>query len=108
MSSVFFKNINQEKINKILSVGDFPFSQTLFWETPLEKLDIAKHKRPIIERVITRGSIEDFYILLQLYSNDEIKESILQSRILDDKTANFCSLIFQIPKSSIHVSSYYS
>ena len=107
MQFVFFNSIDKKKVTQKLASGGFPFSPNLFWDTAVEKLDIKKNKRPIIERVITRGILEDFYILLQLYSGEDIIEAIRHSRILDNKTANFCSLIFNIPKSSIHVSPYY-
>ncbi len=108
MQSVFFNSIDKEKVGQRMMAGKFPFSQNLFWDTPVDRLDIVKHKRSIIERVFTRGLLEDFYIVLQLYSTEDIKDTIRQSRVLDKKTANFCSLVFDIPKSSIHVSSYYS
>jgi hypothetical protein len=108
MESVFFKRINKDKINAIAASGQFPFSQNLFWDTPIEKIDLQQHKKSIIERVITRGLLEDFYLLLQIYSKEEITAAILSSKILDKKTANFCSLVFNIPKHSIYVSPYYS
>jgi hypothetical protein len=107
MNSVFFNHINKEEIKEKLHSGEFPFSQHLFWDTPIEKIDQQKNKRHIIERVITRGLLEDFYTLLQLYSTDDISDAITRSKVLDSKTANFCSIIFNIPKSKIHVSPYY-
>jgi hypothetical protein len=108
MNSVFFNHINKQEIEEKLHSGEFPFSQNLFWDIPIEKIDRQKNKRHIIERVITRGLLEDFYTLLQLYSTNEIADAITRSKVLDSKTANFCSIVFNIPKSSIHVSPYYS
>ncbi len=107
MNSVFFNQLNKEELKKKLHSDEFPFSQYLFWDTPLEKIDQQKNKRHIIERVITRGLLEDFYTLLQLYSTSDISDAIIKSKVLDSKTANFCSIIFNIPKDKIHVSSYF-
>ncbi len=108
MKSVFFNYINKEEIKEKLHSGEFPFSQHLFWDTPVERIDQQNNKRQIIERIITRGLIEDFYMMLQIYSTIEITDAIIKSKILDAKTANFCSIIFNIPKDKIHVSHYYS
>lgn len=107
MDSVFFNFVDKAKVHAKIATGEFPFSKYLFWDTQLDMIDNVKHKRSIIERVITRGKLEDVYALIQMYSNVEISDAIIHSRILDSKTANFCSIVFNIPKSSIHVSSYY-
>lgn len=107
MNSVFFNRINTQEIKEKLASGEFPFSQNLFWDTPLDKIDREHHKRHIIERVLTRGLLEDFYALIHMYNNEEIRDAIHRSKSLDSKTANFCSLLFGIPKNEIHVSPYY-
>lgn len=107
MDSVFFNFVDKEKVKHKLASGEFPFSRYLFWDTPLENIDVKKHSRAIIERVITRGSLEDFYTMLQMFNKEQITETVTKSRILDRKTANFCSYFFDIPKEKINVSSYY-
>jgi nicotinamide mononucleotide adenylyltransferase len=106
--SSFFNYIDTEILDKKLETGIFPFSKYLFWDTPIELIDKEIHKKSIIERVITRGFLEDFYTLVKMYSREEIVEAIKKSRVLDKKTANFCSLYFNIPLNEIHASSYYS
>ena len=103
----YFKLINTELLDAKLASGEFPFRQNLFWDTPIEKIDVKKHKRYIVERVLTRGFLQDFYLLTKIYSTDEIKEAVKKSRELDPKTINFCSQYFHIPKSDLHVSSFY-
>lgn len=107
MDSVFFNFVDKEKVKQKLASGEFPFSQNLFWDADVEDIDIHKNKRYIVERVVTRGFLDDFYTLLQLYSIKEIKEALVKSKELDSKTANFCSYFFNIPKSCLHVSSFY-
>ena len=103
----YFNLINTRLLDIKLKQERFPFSKYLFWDSNPENIDIPKHKRYIVERVLTRGSLEDFYMLLKLYSSEEIKEAITKSKELDPKTVNFCSLYFNIPKTSLHVSSFY-
>jgi hypothetical protein len=106
--SSYFKFIDTLSLDKKLETGEFPFSKYLFWDTPIELIDREKHKKSIIERVLTRGFLEDFYTLIKMYSPEEITDAVKKSRILDKKTANFCSLYFNIPLNEINASSYYS
>jgi hypothetical protein len=86
---------------------NFPFSQNLFWDTDIAEIDMQKHKRYVIERVLTRGTLNDFRKLITLYSKEEIKNEIVKSKILDPKTAHFCNWYFGIPIDKLHVSSFY-
>jgi hypothetical protein len=103
----YFNFLNTKALDKKLADGVFPFSQHLFWDTPVQNINLQQHKRYVIERVLTRGFLEDFYLLLQIYSHEEIKEAVVKSKELDPKTAHFCSNYFEIPKEQIHVSSFY-
>jgi hypothetical protein len=105
--SFYFDFVDKEKLDNIVSSGQFPFSKYLFWDAAIESIDIKKNKFYIIERVLSRGKLEDFYVLLKLYDLNEIKDGIYASRSLDPKTVNFCSTFFNIPKSQLYVSSFY-
>lgn len=104
----YFKFLPESVLAKKIKKGEFPFSQYLFWDTPVEKIDLIKHKNYIIERVLSRGLLKDFYFLLQLYTNDEIAMAVKNSRVLDKKTISFCSHYFGIPLNELHASSFYN
>ena len=75
------------------------FSKNLFWDVDAAGLNKQKHRRFIIERVLTRGRMSDWWVLIQLYSFIIIKREIVQIRYLDKITLNFCSTFFHIPKT---------
>ena len=85
----------------------FPFSQNLFWDSDIADIDLKKHQRYIIERVITRGRMEDFEKLLSIYDRIEIVSALLQAKELDPKSAHFCHWYFKIPLKDLHVSPFY-
>ncbi len=103
----YFSFIDTQKLDKKLSAGNFPFSKFLFWDVDIEKIDLKKNQRYVIERVLSRGFTEDFYMLLKIYTEDEIKAALRKSRELDSKTINFCSHFFKLPKSEMNASSFY-
>jgi hypothetical protein len=104
----YFNFIDTKMLDKQLLDSPFPFSKYLFWDSPLENIHPEEHKTYIVERVLTKGFLKDFYLLQKMYSQNEIREAILKSNVLDPKTANFCSTFYQIPLSELHVSSFYS
>jgi hypothetical protein len=104
----YFHYLDTKELDKKATDGSFPFSQNLFWDTPIANINLQQHKRYIIERVLTRGFLQDFYLMLKIYSKEEIREAIFKSKELDPKTAHFCSEYFHIPKEQIHVSSFYN
>jgi len=104
----FFKYLPESVLTKKIEKGEFPFSQYLFWDAPPEKIDVTKHKNYIIERVLSRGLLKDFYFLLPLYTTEEITITVKNSKVLDKKTINFCSHYFGIPLNELHASSYYN
>ena len=73
-------------------------SKYLFWDTNYNDIDWHKNARYVIERVLTRGTLEDWKSLKEYYGLSKIKEEIVQSRSLDKITLNFCSSFFEISK----------
>lgn len=74
-------------------------NKTLFWDINPDELDFEKNARFIIERVLTRGKLTDWYEALHYYGWERIKIESLQIRYLDNLTLVFCSTIFEIPKT---------
>ncbi len=73
------------------------FSKVLFWEINIKTFDIDKHSRFLIERVVTRGTLDDWHLLKINYSLEKIKEEAQQIQALDKISLNFLSTYFKIP-----------
>lgn len=107
LMSSYFDFLDTALLDEKVKSGLFPFSRNLFWDSEINSINLKKNQRYVIERVLTRGFTEDFYMLLKIYSTDEIKTALCKSKELDAKTINFCSSFFNLPKSKMHVSSFY-
>lgn len=75
------------------------FSPNLFWDTDETTLDLEKNARFIIERVLMRGRLSDWWTLYRLYGPERIKVEAMKIRYLDKVTLSFCSSFFNVPKS---------
>ena len=71
---------------------------TLFWDTDPGSIQWDKNYRFVIERVLERGTFEEWQEIKQYYGLEKIKEAALQARWLDNTTLSFCSNYFHIPK----------
>lgn len=72
--------------------------QSLFWDTDIKNIDLKKHNKSVIERIITRGHWEEFKDLLRFYGKEQVRETVLNLRYLDKVTLSFCSTVFDVPK----------
>ena len=72
-------------------------SEHLFWDTNPEKIDYEKQARQIIERVVSRGRIEDWKQIRDFYGLERIKLEVVRIRSMDAKTMTFLSTILHIP-----------
>lgn len=60
----------------------------LFWDADLEKLDLWRHRRYIIERALELGAETTVQWLFSVYGESEIKDAVRGSRRLSRKTAS--------------------
>ena len=71
-------------------------SKQAFWDVDFDKIDFNKNSRFVIEKVITRGLLEDFFSLRKYYGDSKIKKEITKSRWLSDLDIYFCCSVFDL------------
>ena len=79
-------------MEKVLSIGDF--STSLFWDVDKTQLNIEQHRRFIIERALTHGTLSDWFLIKAYYGKAIIKAESMQIRFLDKQTLSFCAAYF--------------
>ncbi len=53
----------------------------LFWDSDPDKVDLEKNARQVIERVMTRGRLEDFFAARDYYGWDRIKAEVVRDTV---------------------------
>ncbi|WP_221284713.1 DUF6922 domain-containing protein [Mucilaginibacter sp. SP1R1] len=81
-----YKNYPEAKINP-----------ALLWEYNINKIDYAKMRNLVVQRVIERGWPQDWYAMLNLYGVDTVKNTITELTYLNEKDMNFVSHVFNLP-----------
>ncbi len=73
---------------------------SLFWDADVQTIDLQKHRAHIIERIMLRGRLDEFRVMMQFYGRETVETVMLNARWLDRTTLAFCSTIFDTPTSA--------
>jgi len=65
------------------------FSTNLFWDIDPSTLDMEKHAKYIVERVLDHGSWEDWLLIRNYYGIDKLREIALGIRSMERKSLSF-------------------
>ncbi len=74
-------------------------SKVLFWDVDYDTIDWEKHAPYVVERIITRGTLEDFREIKNYYGKSKLKRITKQLRYMNDELLYFCSVYFNTPIS---------
>jgi len=73
----------------------------LLWEYNITDVDLQQMRNIVVQRVIERGWPQDWYAMLNIYGEEEVKNIICDLSYLNDKDMYFVSLVFSIPLSKM-------
>ncbi len=85
---------------------DLPSSPTLFWDTDPDKIGLDTPVKTIIERVVSRGTWQEFKAVVAYYGKEKGKEVLTTLRYLDARPLSFCSIYFNIPVENFRCYTY--
>lgn len=75
--------------------------KSLLWEYDLTNFNWQEMRFIVIQRVIERGRLDDFYALLNIYGLKGVKESIKQIPYLNPKDFSFVCSVFNLKKENL-------
>jgi hypothetical protein len=70
----------------------------LFWDTNLATLDLAKHEKQIISRVVERGGLEGWHKVRRHYGDEKLRQVVTKLRTLEPRTVNFLCLMLNLKR----------
>jgi hypothetical protein len=65
----------------------------LFWDTPVDRLDLQDNQRFIIERALELGDEKAVEWLFSTYARTDIKKVLRKSKTLSPKSSRYWSLM---------------
>lgn len=90
---MFFDNYKSHKNAQI--------RETLLWEYDLSQINWVEMRTLVVQRVIERGRIDDFYAILNLYGLEGVKAAIKQISYLNPKDLSFVCSVFNLRKEDL-------
>jgi hypothetical protein len=80
---------------------DLKILKPVIWDYDFNTLDLEKHKKFVIARLMKYGRPEQIKWMLKRYPEEDIIETVKTSRNLDKRTANFWAVHYNIPKDEV-------
>lgn len=74
---------------------------SLLWEFDLEKFDWQQMRNEVVQRVLERGRMDDFYAILNLYGMEGVKAALREIPYMNDKDMNFACVAFDLRKEEL-------
>ncbi len=74
-------------------------SNRLFWDVDPTNVDYQRHARLVIERVSTRGTLDEWRAIVRYYGKERIRQEATQIASLDPRTLHFLSSNLEVPIS---------
>ena len=90
---MFFDNYKQHTTARI--------RESLLWEYDLSRFDWQAMRLIVVQRVVERGRMEDFYALLNMYGIEGVRESIKEIPVMSPKDMSFVCSVFDIKKEEL-------
>lgn len=67
----------------------------------MDRFDWQAMKTLVVQRVIERGRLDDFYAMLNMYGLESVKESIKKIPTMNAKDMSFVCNVFEIRKEDL-------
>jgi len=74
------------------------FSENLFWDIDPRTLDMERHAKYIVGRVLERGTLMDWRLLCRRFTLSGVIEIAQTLRSIDPKALAFLSVVGHIPR----------
>ncbi len=74
---------------------------TLLWEYDLSNFDWQQMRNEVVQRVLERGRMDDFYAILNLYGVEGVKAALREIPYMNDKDMNFACVAFDLRKEEL-------
>jgi len=80
------------------------FSAHLFWDVDSNTVDLLKHRKWLIKRVLEKGTREDWNKVLKHYGKDGVREAVRGMRSLEKKALSFTCVVLELDQSELQCS----
>ena len=95
------QRVSAPNVQRVVSTSLPRAFHTYFWDISLKQINVQKHSKYIIERIMTWGDETACRWMHKTFSLESIRETLKTSRNLDKKTAVFFSYIYDVSQKEV-------
>ena len=77
------------------------FLKKYFWDVEFKNIDLDKRRVFVLKRIMELGDEKTVLWMLQNFTRSEIMNVLFNFRGLSQKSANFWTLLFDVPKEKV-------
>ena len=81
--------------------SDAQVRPSLLWEFDLDRFNWQLMRNVVVQRVLERGRMDDFYAILNLYGEEGVKAALRAIPYMSDKNMNFVCVTFDLGKEEL-------
>ena len=74
---------------------------SLLWEYDLSDFDWQNMRNVVVQRVLERGRMDDYYAMLNLYGREGVREALRMIPYMNRKDMNFACFVFGLKKEEM-------
>ena len=74
---------------------------SLLWEYDLSDFDWQSMRNVVVQRVLERGRMDDYYAMLNLYGREGVREALRMIPYMNRKDMNFACFVFDLKKEEL-------
>ena len=80
---------------------DSAIRSSLLWEYDLSDFDWQNMRNVVVQRVLERGRMDDYYAMLNLYGREGVREALRMIPYMNRKDMNFACFVFDLKKEEL-------
>jgi len=81
--------------------SDATIRPSLLWEYNLSNFDWQDMRNIVVQRVLERGRMDDYYAMLNLYGREGVREALKAIPYMSKKDMNFACFVFNLKKEEL-------
>lgn len=81
--------------------ADAKVRESLLWEYDLSDFNYADMRNIVVQRVVERGRMDDFYAILNMYGVEGVKNAIKEIANFNPKDLAFVCSVFDLKKEEL-------
>lgn len=83
------------------SHADAKVRESLLWEYELSDFNYQNMRNIVVQRVVERGRMDDFYAILNMYGVEGVKNAIREIATFNPKDLAFVCSVFDLKKEEL-------